>query len=122
MGIKKQYFIASDPERLIEILEQEKEELDLMAKRLQADAKRLEAKLTQIYQEEMNQLDVKIKDVVTVIAKREGWDIVEIKESKIFVSDKVDKTEMIIKELDALAKTDTDKVKADTTKTAKANN
>ena len=106
----------------VRILEQEKEELDLLAKRLQADAKRLESKLTQIYQEEMNQLDIKIKDIVTIVAQREGWDIVEIKESKVYVSNKVDKTDMIIKELDALVKTDTDKVKADANKTEKSKN
>lgn len=84
----------------VRMLEEDKSELERLVKRLQADAKRVEAKMSQVYQEEMTKLDTKIKEGIEMIATREGWDIVDMKEQKLFVSKKVDKTDMIIKELD----------------------
>lgn len=83
-------------------LEEDKAELERLAKRLQADAKRFETKMSQIYQEEMNKVDAKIKEVIESVAHREGWDIVEMKEQIVYASSRVNKTDLIIKELDAL--------------------
>lgn len=83
-------------------LEEDKVELERLTKRLQADAKRFETKMSQIYQEEMNKIDVEIKKVIEKVAQREGWDVVEMREQIVYASPRVNKTEMIIKELDAL--------------------
>lgn len=83
-------------------LEEDKAELERLTKRLQADAKRFETKMSQLYQEKMNKIDVKIKEVIEFVAQREGWDIVEMKEQIVYASSRVNKTDIIIKELDTL--------------------
>ena len=89
----------------VRILEEDKSELERLIKRLQADAKRLETKMSQLYQEEMAKLDTKIRDCIKAVAEREGWDIVLMEESGIiYASHTVSKTDMMIKELDALDK------------------
>lgn len=93
----------------VRILEEDKAELERLIKRLQADAKRLETKMSQLYQEEMAKLDAKIRDCIKAVAEREGWDIVFMEESGIiYASPAVSKTDMMIKELDALDKKEED--------------
>ncbi|MBI2353302.1 OmpH family outer membrane protein [Candidatus Dependentiae bacterium] len=83
-------------------LEEDKSELDRLIKRLQADAKRVEAKMAQFYQEEMTKLDQKIRKTIQQVARREGWDIVFMEESGIiYASEEVTKTEVMLRELDA---------------------
>lgn len=86
----------------VRMLEEDKSELERLAKRLQADAKRFETKMSQLYQEEMNKVDAKIKEVIEVVAQREGWDIVEMKEQVVYASARVNKTDVMIKALDDL--------------------
>lgn len=84
----------------VRILEEDKAELDRLVKRLQTDAKRVEAKMSQMYQEEMTEFDKKIKSLIEEVADREGWDIVLMEESVVYASSKVSKTDAIIKEID----------------------
>ena len=81
-------------------LEEDKSEIERLIKHLQNDAKRLDAKMSQMYQEEMGKFDAKIKDIIRKVAKREGWDIVLMEESVVFASESVSKTDIIVKELD----------------------
>lgn len=81
-------------------LEEDKSELERLVKRLQSDAKRLEGKMSQMYQEEMTEFDKKIKHLIEEVAEKEGWDIVIMEESVVFASKQVSKTDFIIKELD----------------------
>lgn len=81
-------------------LTEDKAELDMLVKRLQADAQRLNEKMSHMYQEEMGKFDGRIKKVIKEVAKQEGWDIVLMEESIVFASDDNVKTDLIIKELD----------------------
>lgn len=64
------------------------------------DAKKVDQKLEQLYRKEMMAFEQEIKALIEEIAKSEGWDIVLAKETLIFASESVDKTNLIIKKLD----------------------
>jgi len=81
-------------------LEEDKAEPERLIKRLQADAQRLNERMSQMYQEEMGKFDAKIKEVIKRVAKHEGWDLVLMEESIVFANEDIVKTDMIIKELD----------------------
>lgn len=88
----------------VRMFEEYKAELERLAKRLQADVKRLEGKMSQLYQDEMSKLDVQIRDIIKDVAAREGWDVVLMEEGVVFAAPSVAKTDVIIKELDDLDK------------------
>lgn len=69
-------------------------------RKAQDDAKRVDQKLEQLYRKEMMTFEQEIRALIEQISKAEGWDIVLAKESLIFASQTVDKTDYIIKKLD----------------------
>ncbi|MCX5924210.1 MAG: OmpH family outer membrane protein [Candidatus Dependentiae bacterium] len=85
-------------------LEDGKRDLDRMVQKLQADAKKVEAKMQAVYQKEMGNFDALVKDVIKEIAQREGWDIVLMEEALVFVNPSVSKTNLVITELDKKVK------------------
>lgn len=64
------------------------------------DAKKVDQKLEQFYRKEMMIFEQEIKALIEEISKSEGWDIVLAKETLIFASESVDKTNVIVKKLD----------------------
>lgn len=80
-------------------LTEDKAELERLIKRLQADAKRVEGKIGQMYQEEMGKFDSTIKTTIRTLSAKEGWDIVLMEESIVYAGPSVSKTEIVIKEL-----------------------
>ncbi len=81
-------------------LEEDRAELERLIKRFQSDAKRLEGKMSQMYQEEMSKFDATIKDTIKTLSIKEGWDIVLMEESIIYSSPSTSKTDVLVKELD----------------------
>lgn len=81
-------------------LEEDKSELERLVRRLQDNAKRVENKMSQTYQEEMTAFDKKIKQLIKDVAEKHGWDIVLMEEAVVYASKNVSKTDIIIKELD----------------------
>lgn len=82
------------------LLEKDKAELELLVKQIQQDAKRLESKMQQMYQEKMGKFDAKIKEVIKSIAATEGWDVVLMEEQVVYAGPSVSKTDVIIAKLD----------------------
>lgn len=80
-------------------LTEDKSELERLIKRLQTDAKRVEGKIGQMYQEEMGKFDSMIKTTIKTLSAKEGWDIVLMEESIVYAGPSVSKTEVVIKEL-----------------------
>lgn len=84
--------------------EDKKRELDRMIQKFQADAQKIEKRMTDMYQKEMGKLDGLVKETIKDLAQRNGWEIVLMEESVVFASPKVSKTPMVIEELDKKAK------------------
>jgi len=66
------------------------------------EAKKVDEKLGQFYQKEMMAFEKEIKEMIGDIAKAEGWDLVLAKEAVIYASESTDKTDTIVRKLDAL--------------------
>lgn len=84
--------------------EDKKRELDRLIQKFQADAGKVEKKMTDMYQKEMGKLDTLVKETIKELAQKNGWEIVLMEESVVFASPKVSKTPMVIEELDKKTK------------------
>lgn len=83
-------------------LEDEKRELDRMIQKLQAEARRVEAKMGEIYQQEMSKFEKILNETIQHLANLHGWNIVMMEENLVFSN--VSKTKEVIAELDKKAK------------------
>ncbi|MBI2344755.1 OmpH family outer membrane protein [Candidatus Dependentiae bacterium] len=72
--------------------------------KLQADARKIEMKMNELYQNEMTKIDTLVKATIEEEAKKRGWKIVLMKESVMFAASKTDQTDVIIKALDEKTK------------------
>lgn len=81
-----------------------KRELERMIQKFQAEAGKIEKKITDLYQKEMGKLDALVKETIKELAEKNNWEIVLMEESVVFASPKVSKTSMVIEELDKKAK------------------
>ncbi len=98
------------------LLEEDRLEIEKLRKRMQAERNRIDAKMSQMYQEEMTKLDKKIRTKIGEIARHQGWDIVFMEETTVYVASHLSKTDFVIKELDGTTKKDEEATKKATSK------
>jgi len=84
--------------------EDTKREFDRLVQKLQAEARKVEAKMSELYQKEMTKLDSLVKDTIKDLAQKSNWDVVIMEESVVYANPKISKTNMVIEELDKKAK------------------
>lgn len=84
--------------------EDSKREFDRLVQKLQVDARKVEAKMSELYQKEMAKLDNLVKDTIKDLAQKSNWDVVLMEESVVYSNPKISKTNMVIEELDKKAK------------------
>jgi len=84
--------------------EDTKREFDRLVQKLQVDARKIEAKISELYQKEMAKLDSLVKDTIKDLAQKNNWDIVMMEESVVYSNPKNSKTNLVIEELDKKAK------------------
>jgi Skp family chaperone for outer membrane proteins len=65
------------------------------------EAKKVDAKLDQIYRKELAAFEQSIKDTIQELRKEHNWDFVSAKESFLATSDAVDKTDLVMKKVNA---------------------
>ncbi len=72
--------------------------------KLQVDARKIEGKMSELYQAEMMKLDKLVKDTIKEEAEKVAWDLVLMEESVMYASPKISKTSIIMEKLDAKTK------------------
>ena len=70
------------------------------ATKLQNDARKIEGKMSEMYQTEMNKLDTLVKSTIKEEAEKNNWELVLMEESVMYASPKISKTDAIISKLD----------------------
>ncbi len=65
------------------------------------EAKKVDAKLDQIYRKQLSAFEESIKETIKELRKEYNWDLVSPKESFLATSDAVDKTDIVMKKINA---------------------
>lgn len=84
--------------------EDQKRELERSAQKLQVDARKVEAKMQELYQKEMAKMDMLVKETIKELAQKHNWDIVFMEESVVYSNPKLSKTPLVAEALDAKTK------------------
>jgi len=84
--------------------EDKKRDFDRLVQKLQADARKVETKMSELYQKEMAKLDNLVKDSIKDLAQKNNWDIVMMEESVVYSNPKNSKTSLVIEDMDKKAK------------------
>lgn len=84
--------------------ESKKRTFERDAAKLQADAQKIERKMSELYQTEMTKLDSTVKATIKEEAEKNNWDLVLMEESVMYANPRISKTDAIISKLDEKTK------------------
>jgi Skp family chaperone for outer membrane proteins len=85
-------------------LEFEKRQLGLSFQKLQAEGQKIEAKLSEVYQEEVQKFQKICGDVLKDLGKENKWKIVQLEEQIPYFDPSISRTSMVIQAVDEKTK------------------
>lgn len=91
-------------DRMVQELEDDGVEFTRMQQKLQAEVKKVEAKIQALSQKEMGTFDNLIRETIQEVAQKEGWSMVLMQESLVYAHPNKSKTALIITELNKKTK------------------